>query len=47
VQLDYLKKEYMQFANYFSEFSNVINLPKNLHGSSKKVCEMPDGSENT
>lgn len=47
VQLDDPKKEYMQFANYFSEFSNVINLPKNLHGCNKKVCEMSDGSENS
>lgn len=34
VQLDDLKKEYCQFANYFSEFSNVINLPKYIHDCS-------------
>lgn len=49
VQLDDLKKEYVQFANYFSEFSNVMNLPTNLYGCSKKVCDedkILDGSEN-
>ncbi|XP_022175063.1 zinc finger MYM-type protein 1-like [Myzus persicae] len=40
VQLDELKKEYVQFANYFSEFSNIMKLPKSIHNDySVEVCD--------
>lgn len=51
VQLDELKKEYVQFANYFSEFSNIMKLPKSIHNDySVEVCDednLSDIGENT
>jgi len=41
----------VQFANYFSEFSNIMNLPKSIHNNySEKVCDednISDVGENT
>jgi hypothetical protein len=37
----------VQFANYFSEFSNIMNLPKNIHNNYSDKDNMSDVGENT